>query len=191
MSVDRRCGIGGSDIGAIAGLNPYVTPLQVYLEKVEGLEIEENEAMRWGKLLEPVIAGEYQRQLPDSLLCEIGVGRHNDHPWWIGSPDRLVFSDFQTLAYGLEIKTSRFGKGYGPAGTDQVPPHVIAQVQWYMGLIDCARWDVACLIGGSELRIYTVERDQVILDRLFEAGKRFWFEHVEPKIPPELKEVEL
>jgi len=45
---NRRKGIGGSDVAAIAGLNPWKTPLQVWKEKVLGDTVEENAAMRWG-----------------------------------------------------------------------------------------------------------------------------------------------
>lgn len=30
---ERRTGIGGSDAGAICGLNPYSSPMDVYLDK--------------------------------------------------------------------------------------------------------------------------------------------------------------
>ena len=53
----RKEGIGGSDAGAICGLNPYVSPLGVYQDKTSS-EIPEydNEAMRQdgGRCLEPL-----------------------------------------------------------------------------------------------------------------------------------------
>ena len=43
----RKSGIGGSDAGAICGLNPYTSPLAVYQDKVsETVEEKDNEAMR-------------------------------------------------------------------------------------------------------------------------------------------------
>ena len=35
----RQKGIGGSDAAAIAGLNKYKSPIQVYYEKVEGVKL--------------------------------------------------------------------------------------------------------------------------------------------------------
>jgi len=57
---ERRKGIGGSDAAAICGLSPYRTPLQVWQDK-RGLSgvIPENEAMEWGKRLEPIIRQKY------------------------------------------------------------------------------------------------------------------------------------
>ena len=47
----RRQGIGGSDAAAIMGLNPWKTPMDIWLEKTgEFLDDEEpeNEKMYWG-----------------------------------------------------------------------------------------------------------------------------------------------
>lgn len=53
----RKNGIGGSDAGAICGLNPYASPLSVYMDKTGGLEEkEDNEAMRQGRDLEEYVA---------------------------------------------------------------------------------------------------------------------------------------
>ena len=48
----RKQGIGGSDAGAVCGLNPYRTAMQVYYDKTTD-EVEEidNEAMRQGRSL--------------------------------------------------------------------------------------------------------------------------------------------
>ena len=45
----RKGGIGGSDAGAICGLNPYRTAIQVYNDKrTDEIEEFDNEAMREG-----------------------------------------------------------------------------------------------------------------------------------------------
>ena len=46
----RKTGIGGSDAGAVCGLNPYVSSIGVYLNKIgKAPEVEDNEAMRQGR----------------------------------------------------------------------------------------------------------------------------------------------
>lgn len=53
----RKKGIGGSDAGAICGLNPYRTAIQVYLDKTsDGTEDIDNEAMRQGRDFEEYVA---------------------------------------------------------------------------------------------------------------------------------------
>ena len=60
---DRRKGIGGSDIGAILGLSPYRTLMDVFLDKRGETQPKGNEqAMYWGTVLEDVVAHEYQKR---------------------------------------------------------------------------------------------------------------------------------
>jgi predicted phage-related endonuclease len=43
---------------------------------------------------------------------------------------------------------------------------------------------VVVLIGGQDFRIYNIERDDAIVDRLIEIEHQFWHEHVVPRVPP-------
>ena len=53
----RKQGIGGSDAGAVCGLNPYASPMSVYQDKTSPeIRIQENEAMRQGRDLEDYVA---------------------------------------------------------------------------------------------------------------------------------------
>ena len=53
----RKTGIGGSDAGAICGLNPYASPMSVHLDKTrDDVTDEDNEAMRQGRDLEDYVA---------------------------------------------------------------------------------------------------------------------------------------
>lgn len=57
---ERRAGIGGSDVGAIMGANPYCSIIKLYKEKKGEVDPPSlNHAMRWGTILEDVIMGEY------------------------------------------------------------------------------------------------------------------------------------
>ena len=53
----RKQGIGGSDAGAICGLNPYTTAMHVYYDKTsETVSDTDSEAMRQGRDLEDYVA---------------------------------------------------------------------------------------------------------------------------------------
>ena len=59
----RKCGITGTDAGAILGLNPYRSAFQVYYDKIsDTIENIDNEAMRQGRDLE-----DYYVQLGERL----------------------------------------------------------------------------------------------------------------------------
>ena len=58
----RKLGIGGSDAGAICGLNPYASPMSVFYDKTrEDTEDRDNESMRQGRDLEDYVA--YRRRI--------------------------------------------------------------------------------------------------------------------------------
>ena len=73
----RKRGIGGSDAAAVAGLNPWKSPMAVWLEKTGRVEPEEpGEAAYWGTVLEDVVAKEFslrtgikvRREMPFSSI---------------------------------------------------------------------------------------------------------------------------
>lgn len=59
--LDRKLGIGGSDIAPIMGLSPYSTPLDVYRDKMNPAVIyeEESEDLKRGARVEKYILQEY------------------------------------------------------------------------------------------------------------------------------------
>lgn len=93
-------GISGTYAAAIMGINPWKSPLEAYLA-IFGLDdTQENEAMRWGSRLEPLLAREYHEQTGAFLWPSITKGldrkhplRHAKHEWWVGTPDRLIITD--------------------------------------------------------------------------------------------------
>ena len=53
----RKTGIGGSDAGAICGVNPFSSAMKVFKDKTsEGIEEQDNEAIRIGHDLEDYVA---------------------------------------------------------------------------------------------------------------------------------------
>ena len=60
----RKTYLGGSDLGAVIGVNKYKTALDVYLEKTsEFVEEVNNDATYWGNVLEGVVAQEYSKRM--------------------------------------------------------------------------------------------------------------------------------
>jgi predicted phage-related endonuclease len=59
-----------------------------------------------------------------------------------------------------------------------------------LGITNLAEIDVAVLLGGSDLRIYTITRDIELESLIFEKAAFFWTEHVQKEIPPKPQSVE-
>ncbi len=76
---NRATGIGGSDAAAVCGLNPYKSPVDVYLEKVgAAAPVDETERMFWGNKLEDVVADVYSDRTGRKVRRRNRTCRHRD-----------------------------------------------------------------------------------------------------------------
>lgn len=86
---ERKTYIGGTEIGAIIGANPYRTALDVYLDKTsEGVVEISSEPAYWGTTLESVIAEEYSKRTGFDVEVPVGLIRHKDHKFIAANIDR-------------------------------------------------------------------------------------------------------
>lgn len=184
--IDRKTGLGGSDIAALLGLHPYKTPFDVYIEKVEGYQQPLNEYIEWGNILEPVVAQKYANQTGIKIRRNIPTQRHPSRRWVLATPDALWDVPDDWTKGGAEFKTAdaRMANRWGEPLSEDVPDEYLIQCQWYMGFFDVPRWDLAVLIGGNDFRIYELSFSQELYDFMIEESKRFWDEYIIPEIPP-------
>jgi putative phage-type endonuclease len=188
----RRTGIGASECAVAVGLSDYQDPMQLYLRKLGLTEGPDDELLRIGHLMEPVIETLYRERYPavytwggDKTL------RHPEHPRVLATPDRWcggfpAAGEDPVGVYILQMKNCRpeQRRHWGREGTDEIPHGYFCQVQWEMAVAGVARCDVAAFFGGTELRVYSVAYDEEIFSQLLEANRSFWFGHVVPQIPP-------
>jgi putative phage-type endonuclease len=180
----RARGIGGSDIGAICGLDPFRTPFDVWREKraaLDGEPIEDaaGEAAEWGLAIEPLIVQAFEARTGFAAAEYAGV-LPAPGPWgsWhLASPDRVTRGASTPRGEWdgvLEAKLRSRGDRWGPSDTDRVPPETRAQVAWYQAALGAQTGAVAALIGGTDLRVYWLDRDPALEDVLRRAGAAFW-----------------
>ena len=194
----RPLGLGGTDIGAILGLSPYKTPLELWSELVSGEQPANRELihLRFGQHAESFIASEYERATNLFTAVHSPTLFHKKHGFMFGHVDRFVLDTPDTPAVVdgtitadklLECKTSSaFNKNdWGEPGTDQVPPLYLVQCAWYMAITECRSADLAVLIGNSDFRTYTIDRDLELEGLILSHAQHFWHEHVLGKKPPE------
>lgn len=200
---ERRTGIGGSDIAAILGLSPWKTAVDVWLDKT-GQKTDDTigdaEAVRWGTLLEDVVAREYSDRTERAVQRVNRILRHPAHEWAIGNIDRAIVAPGSRVRVAddggsllgadglLEAKTASAYKAgeWGRDGNeDAVPVHYQAQVMWYLGITGQPWCDVAALIGGQRMIIRRVHRDDETIAAMLERAHEFWHRHVLTRTPPE------
>ena len=156
----RHEGIGGSDAAAIMGCSDYATPLSVYLDKVDPQPNEQNEYMRWGHILEPVVIAEFTRVTGLRVTQRQRMYQHPEYPWMFATVDGLTRRGL------FEGKTtSAFSKGWDG---DEPPLAVWVQCQHNMAVTGAQMADVACLQGGNRFLHFDVARDEDFIGKLIE-----------------------
>lgn len=188
---EREEGLGGSDAGAVLGFNQWSSPLDVYLEKVEGRRREETEAMRWGKRLEDLLAQDWSRKTGHAL-AQAPTLWHPEHDWMLAHVDRLGTTGEQPFVWEGKVTDSRNAGHWGPHGqtfhsaadaADHMPAIHVAQVAHYMAVADRPLAVVAVLLG-LEPRWYWLHRDRGFEEHLVRELGAFWHEHVLARVPP-------
>ena len=190
----RRSGIGGSDAGAILGLSPWKSPLDVYFEKIgEADSSQDTASTYWGRKLEDLVADEYAERTGRRIERCNDTLRHPLMEWQMAHVDRLVWRDGKRPRVRNQIRTDRIlecktagahmAQEWGEAGTDQVPAVYIAQVQHYLAVTGCEVADLAVLIGGRDFRIYEIPRDDELIHAIVEAEREFWWRCVDRRPP--------
>lgn len=201
----HRTGIGGGDIGDIMGVG-FGTPYKVWLEKLDLVEDEvNNESVEWGARHEDTIAKKFVEAHPSfKTSFPNETFRHPEHEWCLATPDGetrvsetagdsgdplylwLKARGLLSTDGTLEIKTSSewVREKWGEEETDDIPESYIYQVHQYM-FVRNTKWAVvAVLIGGNKYREYFIERNEDLIEKMFEAGRKFWFDCVLAEVEP-------
>lgn len=191
----RAKSLGGSDIGAILGVNRYRSAVDVWLEKT-GRKVPQvnNLATRFGEFAEEFVASEYSLSTSLKLMNHPQSIVHHKYDYMHGHVDRFV-CDAESLydASGamlatriLECKTANpFAQHeWGELGSDQVPMSYLAQCAWYMMITQLPQADLAVLFGNTDFRVYEIPRDLELEEMILERTKSFWEDNVLQDIPP-------
>lgn len=174
---------GSTDVSKLPGIecNPYEGPGDLYLRKTEGVQRSVGEAADWGLRLQRAVA-EAGAEREGWELEELDT---------IDSPHGRVWArcnfDFRDRKSSdlIEVKTAGMRQiQYWGDGEDAIPSHYLCQVTFQMWAIGARRTRMPVLLGGQELRIYTIHYDAELAELLVAAGERFERDHVLPRIPP-------
>lgn len=171
----RKKGIGGSDAGAICGLNPYKSAIEVYLEKVSKTctEAIDNEAMRQGRDFEHYVAQRFMEETGKKVRRANAIFVHPEYPYLFANVDRLIVGEDA----GLECKTaSAYAADKWKDG--KIPVSYEIQCHHYMAVTGAKCWYIACLILGKGFVWQKIERDEETIQMLIELETDFWNNNV-------------
>ena len=170
----RKTGIGGSDAGAVCGLNPYSSAMNVFYDKTsEELSDFDNEAMRQGRDLEEYVARRFMEQTGKRVYRSNKMYRSTAHPFMLADIDRLISGENA----GLECKT------VSPYMADkwignEIPPHYMIQCHHYMAVTGKEAWYIAAVILGQGFLYRKILRDESLIQNLTSIEEQFWKNHV-------------
>lgn len=180
---ERQKGIGGSDVGAIMGVNRWKSPFEIYVDKTEDItEVKESgELSYWGNTLEEVVAREFSIRTGKRVRKDNRQLVHKTHKFMMGNIDRRIVGE-NALLECTTVNAFRAKEWDG----EEIPPSYILQCQHYMEVMGSDNCYIAALIGGQKFIYKKIERDDELISMIVEAEKDFWINHVEKRIPPKL-----
>jgi putative phage-type endonuclease len=193
----RREGIGGSDVGIILGLNPYMSRIQLFYQKLgmypEQILEDENQSVFFGKLFEDKIrniAQYYDFAYPKAYMQNHRLGNRlryiyafpymglsEKYPWLRGNFDGVGLDNphegqIEDISpeYITEIKTIS-GRA-ADIWENGIPPAYITQVLTYMLIWEDVNPDIYghlySLRDGNVLEGNYIEPNRAIQDRIIE-----------------------
>lgn len=177
----RKQGIGGSDAGAVCGLNPYRTAIQVYYDKTsDSIEDVDNEAMRQGRELEEYVARRFCEASGKKVRRANAMFYDEKNPFMLADVDRMIVGENA----GLECKTA---SPYSEEKwrDDKIPLSYQLQCYHYMSVCNADSWYIAVLIYGRDFKYYRIERDDEVIENLIRIEKEFWNEYVLKQVIPD------
>ena len=175
----RKDGIGGSDTGAIMGLNKYTSPLKLYRIKkgIYAEDMEDNVYIKKGKDLESVIFEKYVKPDPDlkhfNIIHPEHVFVNKQFPWLRANCDGLAVNTLERRNNSLlgqshiviEIKWVSEWAEANWDGEDYcgIPASYYAQVQHYMTVTGAG----AAFLYAMFDRTWTVKRYVIPYNKSF------------------------
>ena len=175
----RKESIGASESGAILGLNPWRSAMDVYFDKVGETEpIEDNLNMRLGRDLEPIIKKLFEEE------TELTV--RNDNKIRIDEQHSFITTNLDGMVVGkkVPIEYKTMGKWDG-----EISDTYYAQIQHQMMVTNTPYiYFVALVLGfNKNLIIEKYDRDDDFIAEMRHELVNFWHGNVLTKTPPDAK----
>jgi putative phage-type endonuclease len=181
--INNRLGfIGASEVPAVLGLDPFMTPLKLWSIKtgiIEPDDLSDNEAVEWGTRLERIVSVKFAEKHNVKVIAYKKRYVHPEYPFISCELDNII-AGTDELA---EIKTINAWAWKAWEKPDELPEKVIAQVMTQLGLSRRMVGWVACLCGGQKYIEKRIEFDAEFYQTIISKVVAFW-QLVEDKTPP-------
>ena len=181
----RKTKIGSSDVGAILNLDPFKTDADVCVSKTTDMaDLQPTTPMQIGNYLEE---GLLRLAASEMGYKDIRCGYYRvskDNGLFAANIDAIIVDRPEAIEAKVVSGESRTLQMWGANGTDEVPDHVMCQVQHQMYCADLETVHVAAYLAGK-FRIYHVPRDDELIHYQVGYCVWWWDEHVVRGIWPD------
>ncbi|CAB4169908.1 COG5377 Phage-related protein, predicted endonuclease [uncultured Caudovirales phage] len=178
--LNRRKGLGASDIPAIMKVSPWSTPYQLFCDKVstEPPVDNGNWATARGNTLEPIARARYE--LESGLEFPATLAVHKDVPYFMASLDGYNAEH----NFILEIKCPG-AADHATAVSGAVPEKYFPQLQHQLMVTGAAECHYVSYDGAESLALVVVKPNYEYIAAMVEKEHAFW-KLVTDGTPPEL-----
>lgn len=185
----RASGIGGSEAALVLGAAPsWGSPYKLWTHKtglVERVD-EDNPVLRFGRVMEPHIAAEYQRMTGRTLIDQgdWAIRQHASISCMFATHDRIIAPIDDRGPGILSIKTSNAWKGIEWLEHEEPPLPYQIQFQHELACSGFKWGSFAVLIWGQELRWIDAVRNDTFIEVLEDENQAFWRRVISGEAPP-------
>lgn len=195
---NRYNGIGGSEISAVVGCNPYldnVTLWKIKTGQVTPEDISEKSYVKYGTQAEMHLRGLFRLDFPEYEVeyIENNSFKNDRFPWALASVDGWL-TDADGRKGILEIKTTEILQSMQKEKWNkQIPMNYYCQCLFYMAVLEAEfcvlKAQLKTIYDGIpylQTKHYKIERSEVEEDIKFlmSEGAKFWEYVKSRKIPP-------
>lgn len=198
---NRKNGIGGSEISAIVGLNPYLTNVELWERKTgrkEAEDISEKPFVKYGTQAEMHLRELFKLDFPQYQVEYIDNNsfKNDKYPWALASLDgwleeKIPIDDSSEVIVRkgiLEIKTTEIlNSMHKEKWKNQIPQNYYCQVLFYMAVLEAdfaiLKAQLKTVIDGVpylQTKHYKIEREEVQadMDFLMSKGSEYWNNYI-------------
>ena len=170
----RQSYIGASDASAVLGINPWKSPVDVYLEKTGRVTNNIDSIDMWlGREIEPLIAKLFEKESGLKCRRDLKIRCHSEYDYLRTNLDRVVQST------PLEMKMM--------AHYTDIPPHYYTQIMFQAMVTNSPHIYFAVLSTSTPRSFFWAKykRDDDLIDQIREECVEFWEKNIKMDIPPD------
>lgn len=186
--------VGGSDVAAIFGVSPWMTPLELWMIKkgrIKPTAKDNANQLQMGHMLEPIAAYWFGQKTGYPVTDDTNLYRHADHPYALADFDRRFVRATDGKPGILECKSCSYHKA-GEWFDGRYPIYYELQLRYYLAVADVDIGAFSAIWGNNpdtDFACPMLERDKAKEDIIFERLEE-WIWSLENDHPPTMDGVE-